>query len=102
MTRRQKLGEIFDAIETDQRELIDPLLDEVVFLEDRMKELRRLPFVRVKSDDPSMQKSTPAAREYKHCMQSYMNAIRILSSALRKAETDAADELMARLEEFTA
>lgn len=45
-------------------------------------------------------KSTPAAKQYKECSQSYMNAVRILLNTLRKTQTDAADELLKRLEEF--
>lgn len=100
MTRREKLAEIFENIEDDQRVLIDPLLDEVVFLEDRMRELRQAPFIRFHPEDRSRQKPTAAAKQYKECSQSYMNAIRILSGILRKAEGDAADDLMERLAEF--
>ena len=49
---------------------------------------------------PEHQRSTPAARQYKECSQSYMNAVRILLSILAKVETSAQDELMRRLEEF--
>lgn len=100
MKRREKLAEIFANIEPEQNELIGPLLDEVVFLETRMAELKELPFVRVHPDDSSLQKTTPAAKLYKECSQSYMNAIRILTGILRKTEGDAAEELMAKLEQF--
>lgn len=100
MTRREKLNEIFAGVEADQRELVSQLLDEVVFLEERMTELRRLPFVHVHPQNPAMQKTTAAAKLYKECSQSYMNAIRILSSILRKVETSAADKLMDLLGEF--
>ena len=46
-------------------------------------------------------KTTAAAKQYKECSQSYMNAIRILSGILRNAEGDADDDLLARLEEFS-
>lgn len=100
MTRRDKLNEIFAGVDDDQRELVSRLLDEVVFLEERMTELRELPFVHVHPQNPAMQKTTAAAKLYKECSQSYMNAIRILSSLLRKVETSAADELMDLLGEF--
>lgn len=100
MTRREKLGEIFANIDADQRDLIEPLLDEVVYLEGRMRELRTMPFIRVHKTDPSLQKSTPAAKQYKEASQSYMNAIRILSGILRNTESDAADKLTSMLDEF--
>lgn len=66
-----------------------------------MDELKKMPFVRVSPKNPAMQKTTPASKVYKECMQSYMNAIRILLNTLRKVESSAADELIERLKEFS-
>lgn len=101
MTRRDKLEKIFENVDENQRALVAPLIDEVIFLENRMMELRNEPFIRYHPKDRSMQKTTAAAKQYKECSQSYMNAIRILSGILRNAEGDADDELLARLEEFS-
>ena len=100
MTRRDQLEEIFKNVDEGQKQLVDRLLDEVVFLEEKMVELRKLPFVNVHPTNPALQKTTPAAKLYKECSQSYMNAIRILSSILHKVESSAQDELMKMLEEF--
>jgi hypothetical protein len=101
MTRRDKLEKIFENVDENQRALVAPLIDEVIFLENRMMELRNEPFIRYHPKDRSMQKTTAAAKQYKECSQSYMNAIRILSGILRNAEGDADDDLLARLEEFS-
>jgi len=101
MTRRDKLEKIFENVDENQRALVAPLIDEVIFLENRMRELRNEPFIRYHPKDRSMQKTTAAAKQYKECSQSYMNAIRILSGILRNAEGDADDDLLARLEEFS-
>lgn len=100
--RRKQLDGIFENIDQAEKALIDSLLDEVVYLEDRMTELKGMPFIAVHPSNPAKQKSTPAAKQYKECSQSYMNAIRILVGILKKAETSAQDELLKRLEEFTA
>lgn len=100
MTRREQLDEIFKNVDDDQKQLVSRLLDEVVFLEEKMIELRKLPFVSVHPTNSALQKTTPAAKLYKECSQSYMNAIRILSSILHKVESSAQDELMKMLEEF--
>lgn len=100
LTRREKLSEIFDCVDESEKELVDKLLDEVVFLEEKMVELRKLPFVSVHPTNPSLQKTTPAAKLYKECTQSYFNAIRILLNTLRKVENSAQSELMKKLEEF--
>ena len=100
MDRKTQIMKLFADIEENERILIDPLIDEVVFLEIRMAELRKMPFLSVNPKNQAMQKPTAAARQYKECSQSYMNAIRILLSLLHRIDSDAEDELMKRLEEF--
>lgn len=101
MNRRQQLDKIFEFVDESEKILVDNLLDEVVYLEERMTELRKCDFLRINPDNPQQQKTTAAAKQYKECSQSYMNAIRILINVLRKVESNAADDLMKRLEEFT-
>ena len=99
-TRRAELEKIFAEIDEGQRTLVDKLLDEVCFLEKQMAELKKLPFVRTHPNLPQLQKATPAAKQYKECSQSYMNAIRILLGLLKSVEMEEANELNKRLEEF--
>lgn len=98
--RRLELDSIFENIDESQKKLVDKLLDEVVFLEIRMEELKKMPFVKVHPEDPSRQKTTSAAKLYKECSQSYMNAIRILCGLLNKVETTAQDELIRILQDI--
>lgn len=92
--RRDEYAEIFAGVNEQERRLVDRLIDEVVFLEARMDEVRGLPFVSVNPKNNSQQRTTAAAKVYKECTQSYMNAIRILSGILRKEDTSAEDTLM--------
>lgn len=98
--RREDLQRIFEDVDPGERVLVDQLIREVCFLEERMEELRTQPFIVHHPTRPGITKSTPAAKQYKECSQSYMNAVRILLNILRKTQTDAADELLKRLEEF--
>lgn len=98
--RREQLNEIFKNVDEAQKQLIDPLLDELVRLEDEIAELRKLPQLRVHPNNPSIQKLTPAARLLKMELQSYMNAVRILSGILRKIESTTQDELLEALKQF--
>lgn len=99
--RRKELDEIFRDVAPTEKKLITPLLDEVCFLEEQMQKLKTMPFISVHPKNPALMKSTSAAKQYKECSQSYMNAIRILENVLRKVETSAQDELLRRLEEFS-
>lgn len=98
--RKSELMSCFESADDAQKKLIDKLVEQVVFLEQRMDELKGFPFVSVHPRNPSVQKSTAAAKQYKECSQSYMNAIRILLSVANKLEEDEQNELLKRLEEF--
>ena len=98
--RRAEYDEIFKAVDDAEKTLIDSLIDECVWYEEQMTELKKLPFISVHPTKPALQRTTPAARLYKEYATSYMNALRILLNTLRKVETEAQDELLRRLEEF--
>lgn len=100
MTRKEELKEIFKDVDDNEKQLIDPLLEEVIFLEEQMKHLRQMPFISVHPSNPALQRKTEAAKLYKECSQSYMNAIRILVGVLNKVESSAQDELLRKLSEF--
>lgn len=101
MDRREELEEIFRDVEETERKLVDKLIDEVIYYEEQMRELKKLPFIATHPKNPALQKVTPAARLYKEYATSYMNGIRILLNILRKVESAAQDELLRKLEEFT-
>ena len=81
--RKKSLLSLFDGLD-EQREIIAPLIDDVVFIEKRLDELRELPFIRVSKKDAAIQVSTPASRQYKELLQQYNNCIKILSGILNK------------------
>lgn len=86
--RKEELLQIFDQVE-DTKGIIIPMIDDVVFLEEQLQQLRKLPFLRINPKDPTKQKPTPAAKQYKELLQQYNNCIKILTGILRK---DAAEE----------
>ena len=100
MKRKETLLKIFENIESGQRELIERLIDEVVFLEEEMTDLKKLPFIKTKPGNPEIQKTTPAAKLYKECSQSYMNAVRILLSIVKQEGESDAERFDAALAEF--
>lgn len=83
MTRREQLKKIFENVD-DSKGLIEPMIDDVIFLEVKLDELRRLPFIKVHPNYPDIQKPTPAAKQYKELLQQYNNCIKILISIVRK------------------
>ena len=83
MSRKDELLQIFDQVE-DTKGIILPMIDDVVFLEEQLHELRKLPFIRINPKDLSQQKATPAAKQYKELLQQYNNCVKILTGILRK------------------
>lgn len=58
-----------------------PLIDEVIFLENRLEDLKKLPFIKVNPKNHTQQKSTPAQKQYKELLQQYTNIIKVLTRA---------------------
>lgn len=100
MERREELENIFKDIGENEKKLINPLIEQVLFIEKQMTYLKTLPFIRVNPKDNSIQETTKAAKQYKDLSQAYMNAIRILASLLNKQDNSAENELLKRLEGF--
>lgn len=100
MSRREELDSIFKNINSDEKTVINNLINEVVFLEEEMEKLKKIPFIRINPNSPEIQKVTPAAKLYKEHTQSYMNAIRILISVTKKTEGNEESPLRKYLEEL--
>ena len=100
MERINQLQDICSTLDKDQQAVVQPLLVEIVFMEHRLAELRELPHIRTHSKDPARQQITPAGKQYKETMQAYLNAIKVIMTALYKTESSAADELLEKLKEF--
>lgn len=73
MNRRDELTELIK-----QNPAAKPLIDEVLYLENQLDTLRKLPKIRVNPNNPEQQKITPAAKLYKEYLQQYLNALKLL------------------------
>lgn len=84
MTRKEELLSLIE-----ETPALVPLVDEMVYLEERLIEMKKLPFIKVHPKDPSRQKATPAAKMYKELLQQYTNIVRIM---IRATGIDEAEE----------
>ena len=82
MGRKEELLKLFE--DDDLKAVTEPMIEDVVFLESRLEELRELPFIRINPKNPAEQKPTAAAKQYKELLQQYNNCIKILLSSLGK------------------
>ena len=75
------------------RKMMEPLIDDIVFLEETLYALKRLPFIRVSDKDSNRQKATPAAKQYTELLQQYNNSLKVLRSAMNKTDGEEESEL---------
>ena len=92
--RAEVLRDLFKDVEGGARDVVDPLIDDMVFIEGRLEELRKLPQLRI---SPKGQKATPAAKQYKELLQQYTNIIKVLTGILRKDSGEEESPLRAYL-----
>ena len=79
MSRRDDL---LNLVPEDSVELIKDIVDQIVFLEGKMTELKKLPFIEVNSKDASKQRYTPASKMYKEFLQQYINCIKVIEGVI--------------------
>lgn len=85
--RRQELIKYCCKSEEDNFILL-PLIEETIFLENRLEELKKLPFIKINPKNPTQQKNTPAQKQYKELLQQYTNIIKVLTRATDQDENN--------------
>ena len=86
MDRKEELQKLCANLDGAAKTTTAPLLDDIVFLERQLKILREYPFIKVNPKDPTQQKPTYAAKQYKELLQQYNNCLKILLGILGKIE----------------
>lgn len=90
------------ATANGEEEKARELVEDIDFLEQRLQELRRLPFLRIDPKNPERQKPTPAARQYKELLQQYNNSLKLFCKLCGDLkEEEAESPLRAWLKERT-
>ena len=88
-------SELVALIPEESLELVISVIDDVVFLEERLTELKKLPFIEINPKNPVKQRSTPASKLYKEFLQQYINCIKMIESIIyrdKRLEGDEAEE----------
>ena len=90
MSRRD---ELINLIPEESLELVTSVIDDVVFLEGRLDELKKLPFIEINPKNPMKQRSTPASKLYKEFLQQYINCIKMIEYVIYKDKRLEGDEV---------
>lgn len=88
MDRREELMKVVAEIDDGKRQVVIGLVEDMLFLENRLTELRKLPFIQVNPSNPAQQRVSPAGKQYKELLQQYNNTVKIMCSALKKGDSE--------------
>lgn len=78
MSRKDELIKIISKTGNDNEAKARQLIDEIVFIEQQLVELKKYPFISINPKNPAQQKATPASKQYKELLQQYNNSLRLL------------------------
>lgn len=67
--------------------MLGQMIDEVIFVENQLEEIKKLPFIKVHPSNPQLQKSTPAAALYIKLNAQYNSALRTLASLTGQSDS---------------
>lgn len=93
MDRLEQLKKIFENVEEDKKELISYAIEELVYIENRLKVLKKYPFI-LFNKLTGETRTTAAAKQFHSLQQTYTNYLKVLNGVLRNAsgeEDDAFD-----------
>lgn len=76
--------ELLKKIDHDKRYIF--LVKEIIFLEKKLEELKKFPFIVVNPKDRRKQKTTAAWKQYKECEQQYQNALKNYNTISKREE----------------
>lgn len=78
----ERKAELLKLVNDANSSTVTPLIDKMLFLENQLEQLEKLPMIKVHPDNPAIQKTTPAAKLYKEFLQQYTNIIKVISHAV--------------------
>lgn len=86
MNRKQELLNCFKNVNDDRKIIIVNLIDEMIFLENQLLQLKKLPMIKVHPKNNTLIRPTPVSKLYKEFFQQYTNSIKVLQSFTRGTE----------------
>ena len=89
MSRSEELRRIFKDFDETKFTVVEPLIDEAVYLEEQMLSLKQYPFIKSREYKGEIQtKVTAAGKQYREYLQTYINLVDKLCKYLGTTEGD--------------
>ena len=86
MDRAEELKNIFKDCDEGKRVIVSRLIDEAVYLEERLTDLKKYPHIKFHPTNPDLQKVTAAGKQYRELLQTYVNLMDKLAKVYGKDE----------------
>lgn len=100
MERKDELLKCFDGVPQEKMTLAVNLVDEFIWLEGQLLELRKLPMIKTHPRNKNIVKPTPASKLYKEFLQQYNNVFKNLVSLHKGNDSEDDSPLMMYLREL--
>lgn len=88
-----RYDEVLNLVPEDSRDLVKDVVEEIIFLEGKLEELKKLPFIQVHPSDPNVQRNTPAGKMYKEFLQQYINCVKVIEGVIYRDKRLEGDEV---------
>lgn len=79
MDKKKRLKELNDFVGKDKVIFLHNLIDDIIYMEERLEELKKLPFIRVNPKNKEQQKKTESSKLYLSVMAQYTQDLKALS-----------------------
>lgn len=86
--RREQLLSTCAGMDEAGKVLTRKIVDEMVFLEGRLDDLRTLPQIDVNPKNPARQRQTVAFKQYKELLQQYTNCVKVMLKVTGSADVE--------------
>lgn len=91
---------LFKNVDLNVLKLLEPYMEETVFLKNQLNNLKKFPLIKINPKDPTMQKRTEAGKMLKDYEQAYSNNVKVLLSVLSQSVSDNGNSLKEVLKAF--
>ncbi len=79
MDKKKRLKELNDFVGNDKVIFLRNLIDDIIFMEERLEKLKKLPFIKTNVKNPVEQRRTESSKLYLSLMAQYTQDIKTLS-----------------------
>lgn len=89
--RLVELKKIFENVEEDKKTLVSFAIEELVFIEKKLTQLKKYPFT-LYNKRTGETRTTAAGKQFKELEQSYLNCLKVLANVLKNSTGEEEDE----------